>query len=296
MIRLLEALVNGVSLGALYSLIALGFVIIYRATGVLNFAHGAFLLAGTYVTAEVAADHGFPLGLLAGLAAGAALGAVTQIVFMRFSRDRSHIGLSVLTLGINILAVTEVTRRIGDRTIPMSQPWGSSELQLGPVTVPLVRMVALAGAAVIISGFLAVFRRTRWGLALRVSAADRETAALMGVRLSRVSGTSWAIGGLMAAVAGLFLASFPSPGVDAGLSNSAMRAFPAAVIGGLDSVGGALLGGLALGVAESLTATYESGLGAFGKGLSGVVAYLVLFAVLLVRPDGFFGRKAVARV
>ncbi|MGW4032663.1 branched-chain amino acid ABC transporter permease [Streptomyces sp. NPDC004838] len=296
MITLLEAIVNGVSLGALYSLIALGFVIIYRATGVLNFAHGAFLLVGTYVTAEVGAEHGFPLGLTAGLAAGAAVGWVTHSVFMRFSRDRSHISLTVMTLGINILAITEVTRRIGDRTIPMTEPWGSAEMHIGPITVPQVRMVALGLAAVVIIGFLAAFRYTRWGLKLRVSAADNETAALMGVRLSRVSATSWIIGGVMATLAGLFLASFPSPGVDPGLSNSAMRAFPAAVIGGLDSVGGALVGGLALGLAESLTATYESGLGSFGHGLSGIVAYLVLFAVLLVRPDGFFGKKAVARV
>jgi branched-chain amino acid transport system permease protein len=295
-IRLAEALVNGVSLGALYALIALGFVIIHRATGVLNFAHGAFLLTGTYVTAEVAGDHGFTLGLIAGLAAGAALGAVTHAVFVRFSRDRSPIGLSILTLGLNILAVTEVTRRIGERTLPMNDPWGSSVLNLGPITVPTGRMVALGLAAAVIAAFLLAFRYTRWGLTMRVSAADGETAALMGVRLGRVSGTSWAIGGLMAAIAGLFLAAFPSPGVDASLSNSAMRAFPAAVIGGLDSVGGALLGGLALGIAESVTATYESGLGAFGHGLSGLIAYVVLFAVLLVRPDGLFGKKAVARV
>ncbi|MEU2615204.1 branched-chain amino acid ABC transporter permease [Micromonospora sp. NPDC007271] len=296
MTRLLEAVLNGVSLGSLYSLIALGFVIIFRATGVMNFAHSSFLLAGAYVTAAVSAKSGFLVGLLAGVVTAAAIGAFTQLVILRFSKDKSHLGLSVLSLGVNILAVTEITRRIGDNTLPLHDPWQASVWRFAGITVPVSRVAALAVAAALLAGFLLLFRFTRWGLALRVSAADREVAALVGVPMGRVSWTSWAIGGAMAALAGMFLAAFPAPGVEPSLTNSAMRAFPAAVLGGLDSIPGALVGGLAIGIAESLTATYEGHLGGFGSGASGLVAYVVLFAVLLLRPDGLFGTKVVSRV
>lgn len=296
MIRLLEALADGVSLGSVYALIALGFVIIFRATGVLNFAHGGFLLAGAFTTVVVSEHAGFWVGIAAGLFTGGALAAAVNLLLIRLSRDRSHIGLTILTLGVNIIIVAEVTRRIGDRVLPLRSPWGASLVELGPITVPAGRIVALLVAGLIIGVFLAAFRLTRWGLSLRVSAADNETAALMGVRLTTVSWTSWAIGGLMAVTAGLFLASFPSPGVGTSLQDAALRAFPAAVIGGLGSVPGAMVGGLLLGVAESVTATYEGSLGAVGAGLSGLVPYLLLFAVLLVRPDGLFGKKEVARV
>lgn len=291
-----NALANGVSLGSLYALMSLGFVIIFRATSVLNFAHGAFLLLGIYVAAIVSEDHGFLPGVLAGLAAGAAAGVVVEVVFVRHAHSRDPVSMTILTLGLNLLVVTEIGRRLGSNTLHLNDPWGDSVVHLGAVVMPQSRLAALVLAAVIIGAFMLVFRFTHWGLAMRVSSQDSEVAALMGVRLSRVSWVSWAIGGVLATLSGLFLASYPSAGVTAALGDTAIRAFPAAVIGGLNSVGGALVGGMILGLAESFAATYQGALGPLGNGLSGVIAYIVLFVVLLIKPEGLFGRKEVTRV
>lgn len=292
----LGALVNGVSLGALYSLMTLGFVIIFRATGVLNFAHGAFLLSGVYVASRVGELAGWLTGALAGVAAGALLGVLAEVVVLRHAKVRDHIGLTILTLGLNLLVVTEVSRRIGTVTLPLTDPWGSTLLEAGGISVPQSRVAALMLAAAGITVLLLLFRATTWGLAMRVSTQDAEVAALMGVRLSRVSWTSWAVGGAFAVLAGLFLASYPSPGVTTSLADTAFRAFPAAVIGGLGSLTGALVGGMALGLVESFTAVFQGALGVAGEGLSGIVAYLLLAVVLLARPEGLFGRAVVSRV
>lgn len=292
----LGALVNGVSLGSLYSLMTLGFVVIFRATGVLNFAHGAFLLSGVFVASRVSEGAGWLVGVLVGVAVGAVLGILAEVLVMRHSKVRDHVSLTILTLGLNLLVVTEVSRRIGTLTLPLADPWGSALLEFGGVAVPQSRVAAFVLAAIGITVLLVLFRFTNWGLAMRVSNQDSEVAALMGVRLSRVSWTSWAVGGAFAVLAGLFLASFPSPGVTTTLADTAFRAFPAAVIGGLGSLTGALVGGMALGIVESFTATFQGALGVVGEGLSGIVAYLLLAVVLLVRPEGLFGKAAVSRV
>ncbi|GAB2458599.1 branched-chain amino acid ABC transporter permease [Xylanimonas ulmi] len=293
---LLSATANGLSLGALYAVMALGFVVIYRATGVLNFAHGAILLTGVYIASVVSQAHGYAPGALAGVGAGATVAVVAETVFLRHSKTRDHITLTILTLGLNILLVTEVSRRIGTHTLPLHDPIGNALTRFGGLTLPTARVLALVVSLVVITAFLLAFRLTRWGLAMRVSTADAEVASLMGVRLSVVSWTSWAIGGALAVISGLFLASFPAPGVTPSLADTAFRAFPAAVLGGLGSVGGALVGGILLGLAEAFAATYEGALGSWAHNLSGISAWLLLLVVLLLRPEGLFSARTVRRV
>ena len=131
---------------------------------------------------------------------------------------------------------------------------------------------------------------------MRASAEDGETAALMGIRLGRVSALSWAVAGALAGVAALFLVGSPTPGVSPSAYNVALRAFPAAILGGLDSTGGALVGGLLIGLAESFAAGYQDQLLFLGRGFGDVVPYIVMIAVLLVRPSGLFGTRELTRV
>lgn len=293
---LVTALANGVSLGALYALMALAFVVVVRATGVLNFAQGSFLLLGVYVTAELSPTLGFWAAVPCGLAAAAVIGIATEVLIVRNVSSRDPVTLTILTLGINLLLITEISRRIGHETIPIHDPWGDRLVQIGSGVIPASRVWALIFAVVVIALFLLAFRYTRWGLAMRVSAQDSKVAALMGVRLSRISWSSWAIGGALAAIAGMFLTTFPSAGLTPTLGDVAMTAFPAAVIGGLTSVQGALVGGLGVGVIVALTTTYESAFGPFGEGLSTMVPNILMFIVLLVRPEGIFGSRTVTRV
>jgi len=148
----------------------------------------------------------------------------------------------------------------------------------------------------LISAFFAVVKYTNWGVAMRASAENGEAAALMGIRRWRVSSVAWVIAGALAATAGIFLVSFPTPGLDNSTGLDALAAFPAAILGGLDSTTGALVGGIAVGLAETLTSGYENNLTFLGRGFGSVMPYVIMIAVLLWRPSGLFGTKTVARV
>ncbi|HZG05358.1 MAG TPA: branched-chain amino acid ABC transporter permease [Streptomyces sp.] len=291
-----ELLLGGLSIGSVYALIALGFVIVFRATEVVNFAHASLLLAGGYLTAVLGDDIGFWPALAVGVAGAAALGALIEFLVVRRYRGRDHGVLAIVTIGVDIVLITELTRRIGSRVHPMGDPWGDAVLTLGPVAVPQTRVAAFAAAALIIGAFLLAFRLTSWGVAMRAAAEHPETAALMGIRLGRVSLSAWAVAGALAAVAALFLSVFPTPGLERGTSLAALKAFPAAILGGLDSTTGALAGGLVIGVVQSLATGYQSELAFLGRGIGDLAPYLVMILVLLVRPTGLFGTRESARV
>ncbi|WP_169944978.1 branched-chain amino acid ABC transporter permease [Microbispora sp. H11081] len=292
----LELLVNGVSVGAVYALIALGFVVIFKATEVVNFTHASLLLAGGYVIARMHPLIGFWAALAAGIVAAALVGALVEFLILR----RAHVGsrgvLAIVTIGVDILLTTELTRRIGTEVLALGDPWGDRVLRLGPITVAETRVVALAVAGALIAAFLLAFTFTGWGVAMRATAEDAETAALMGVRLGRVSLSAWAVAGALAAVAALFLCVFPTPGLDRGTAAVAMKAFPAAILGGLDSTSGALAGGLIVGVTETLMNGYQSELVFLGRGIGDAAPFLVMIVILLLRPSGLFGTKEQARV
>nr|WP_202528010.1 branched-chain amino acid ABC transporter permease [Streptomyces sp. SID5770] len=289
-------MINGVSLGSIYALIALGFVVIFRATEVVNFAHASLLLAGGYVTAVLHDDIGFWPALLAGIAGAAVVGAAVEFLVMRRHRGADHSVLAIVTIGVDILLATELTRRIGTDILTLGDPWGDAVVTVGPVTIAQTRIAALLAAALLITAFLLAFRYTSWGVAMRAAAENQETAALMGIRLGRVSLGAWAVAGGLAAVAALFLTVFPTPGLERATSLAALKAFPAAILGGLDSTTGALVGGLLVGVTESLATGYQGDLAFLGRGIGDLAPYLVMVAVLLIRPAGLFGTKELARV
>ncbi|WP_137992391.1 branched-chain amino acid ABC transporter permease [Streptomyces vilmorinianum] len=291
-----ELLLNGVSLGSIYALIALGFVVIFRATEVVNFAHASLLLAGGYITAVLHEDLGFWPALLVGIGGAALVGAAVEFLVMRRYRGSDHSVLAIVTIGVDILLATELTRRIGTDILSLGDPWGDAVVTLGPVTFPQTRIAAFLAAALLITAFLLAFRYTSWGVAMRAAAENRETAALMGIRLGRVSLGAWAVAGGLAAVAALFLTVFPTPGLERTTSLAALKAFPAAILGGLDSTTGALVGGLLVGITESLATGYQGDLTFLGRGIGDLAPYLVMVAVLLIRPAGLFGTKELARV
>ncbi|MFJ6794887.1 branched-chain amino acid ABC transporter permease [Streptomyces sp. NPDC091268] len=296
MTTFLELLLGGLSMGSVYALIALGFVVIFKATEVVNFAHASLLLAGGYVTATLHEELGFGLALLAGTLAAAAVGAAIEFLVMRRYRGQDQSVLAIVTIGVDILLITDLTRRIGTDVLSLGDPWGDRLVHLGPVTIPQTRIAAILAAGLLITVFLLMFRHTSWGVAMRAAAERPETAALMGVRLGRVSLAAWAVAGALAAVAALFLTVFPTPGLERATSLAALKAFPAAILGGLDSTSGALAGGLIVGVTEALATGYQGQLTFLGRGIGDLAPYLVMVAVLLIRPAGLLGTKELARV
>ncbi|MFF7333841.1 branched-chain amino acid ABC transporter permease [Streptomyces sp. NPDC090306] len=298
MTTLLENVLGGLALGSVYALVALGFVIVFKASGVINFAHGSLLLLGGYLTAVLHEHLGFAGALAVALAATAlAAGALDRLLTLRGDRDPQAANVqTIVTIGVDIVLVTDLTRRIGGDLLTLGDPWGDSVSTFGPVTVADSRIAAVAVSAVVIAGVFALFRFTRWGLSLRTAAEDLEAAALMGVRLGRVRTLAWCLAGALAALAAVFLAAFPSPGLEATTGQIALKAFPAAVLGGMASPTGALAGSLLIGLTEALVAGYQSELHVLGQGFADVAPYAVMILVLLVRPTGLFGARGAARV
>ncbi len=296
MTQFLSLLLNGLSLGAIYALIALGFAVIFKASEVVSFMHGSLLLLGAYTIAKLSDSIGFWPGLVVGIVATSAIALLVERLLINRLRGAPVISLAILTIGVDILLVTELTRRIGSDILNVGQPWGGNFVRFGDVGITENRLIAIGVAAVLIAVFFAVFKFSDWGVAMRAAAEDGETAALMGIRRGRVSAVAWIVAGALAAVAGLFLVGSPTPGVQPGLQAVALRAFPAAILGGLDSTGGALVGGLVIGLAESFTAGYQDHLLFLGRGFGDVMPYVVMILVLLVRPSGLFGTKELTRV
>lgn len=295
--HLLTLLVNGVSLGCIDALIALGFVIVFKATRVVNFAFGSLLLLGAYVVGRAHDSLGFLGALLLAAAVTAVVAGLVGVVLLRRVRLADPGTLAIVTLGVDIVLATELTRRIGTDLLTTGDPWGAEVVTLGGIQVPQVRVAAAVVALVLVVGFLVVLKFSDWGIGLRAAAERPATASLMGIRLSRVTAAAWVLAGLLAATAGLFFTAFPSPGISGTVGQAALgAAVPAAVLGGLDSTTGALVGGMAVGLTATLAAGYQDELAFLGRGFGSVAPYVVMLLVLLVRPSGLFGSKETARV
>jgi branched-chain amino acid transport system permease protein len=294
--QFVELLLSGLSLGFVYALVALGFVMIFKATHAVNFAHGSVLLLGAYVIARTHDGLGFAGAVLVGIASAAALAALVHLVLLRPLRGASADTLSIVTIGVDILLLTELTREIGSDALSIGDPWRNDVVHLGEFAIPEARVAAAVVAVIVLAAFWAAFKFTDYGIAMRSAAEDGQAAALMGIRVNRVAAGAWALAGALAAIGGVFLTTFPTPGVDQQTGLAALAAFPAAILGGLDSLLGAVVGGLVIGVVVTMTAGYQGELAFLGRGLSDVMPYVVMVLVLLWRPSGLFGTRELTRV
>ncbi|AKU17071.1 branched-chain amino acid ABC transporter permease [Luteipulveratus mongoliensis] len=290
---LVQVLVNGVGKGAVFALLATGFVIIYKATETINFAHGSLVLVAGYVAYEVKSDHGWLLGVVAGVLAAMLFAFLVERVLLANARHAHADSLAILTIGIDVVVVTEISRRLGTAAAPfLGDPYDTKPIHILGASVARTYVVALLVALVLLGAFFLAFRYTSWGLAMRAQSENSEAAALMGIRSWRVTASAWAVGGGLAGIAVIFLATNDIGGGSGLLASHtlAFAAFPAAIIGGLTSPGGAVAGGLIVGLTDALASQYVSL--EFAK----VAVYLVMLAVLVVRPSGLFGRVEQLRV
>jgi branched-chain amino acid transport system permease protein len=287
----------GLALGCIYALVALGFTIIYRASQVINFAQGAFLLVGAYFVSWFALDRQFPfaVAVLLALAITIGVGVLFQTVVLRFAVGQPVFTVVMITIGLNIALEGSVPAFFGGTQRDINDPWGASTVSLGSVVVNWDKVWTIAVTLLILALFFAFNRFSRYGLAMRATAMDEEAAMAVGVPTRRVHALAWGLAGAVATVAGFFLAGFPnslSPGIDA----IALRAFPAIILGGLDSPLGAVVGGVTIGLVEVLTAGYQPNYaGWLGNNFYTVAPYIVMILVLMVRPYGLFGSRPAER-
>jgi branched-chain amino acid transport system permease protein len=295
MTQFLQLLFEGVSLGATYALVALGFVVIYRSSQVINFAQGAMLLLGAYLISWLAVDVGLPffVAVVLAMAALAVFGAgFHRVALSRVAGQPTFVPV-MITIGASIAVAAIVEAIFGDNQRLLGDPWGSSSFHVGGVTITWVKLWGIVVTAVALSAYFAFDRWTRWGLAMRATAGDEEATLSVGVPVRRVHALTWALAGTLATLGGLFLAGFPSA-PQPSLGDAALRAFPAIVLGGLSSSVGAVIGGVLIGVVEVMTSGYAPS--SLGTNFYAVAPYIVMIAILLVRPYGLLGSAPAERL
>lgn len=309
---LLSSLATGLGQGAVYALIAVSFVIIYRATGVLNFAQPALLILGTFATSVFATQLGLPFFIAVPLAMAviAALSAGVERVAIRPLVGRPAFSAAIVTVGLFIVLLVIAFRLFDSQPRTVGDPWQLQALCVGGTATESFGVVGCSGGVQIYESAIARFvismvvilllgwwlSRSKLGLAMRATSLDQETALAQGISVGRMFSISWAIGGGLAALAGALLAANGSV-VQATDALFALVALPAIIIGGLDSLKGAVVGGLIVGLAMSLTKTYQPQFAPWlGTNFDNVVPYLLMIVVLLLRPYGIYGTKEVQRV
>jgi branched-chain amino acid transport system permease protein len=292
---LVQCLVRGLGDGSVYALLAFGFVIIFKSMGVISFAQPALMLSGAVLVTYLVTTVNFYLAVVLAAAAVALLAVGVERTVLRPMIGKPVFVISIITLGVDIVIRVVVNAYIGLDVRQVGAPWGLSTSRLLGVEVQQRHLIMFVTTMVLVAILFAFFRYSRMGLAMRAVAFDQEVALAQGVSVGFVFALSWAIAGALATVAGVFVST--GAGVDQQLWIIALKALPVIILGGLDSLGGAVIAGLAIGVVESLVATYGADIAPWlGGEFSLVTPYLVMMVVLLVRPYGLFGTREVIRI
>jgi branched-chain amino acid transport system permease protein len=288
---MLQLVLSGAAMGAIYALVALGFVMLYNATNIINFAQGEIVALGAYLCVFAAAAFG--LSYLPTL--GAALLAMAVVAPLLFLvayyplRNRSQLVGVVGTIGIGIALKNLLLLVAGPLPRTLAPFLGGGQVSIAGATLPLQSVVIIVVAALMFTAHYAFTHYTSTGIQLRATAQDREMAQLVGVRVNSMIGITFVASGLIATVAGFLVAPIVFVSPDMGLPLM-LKAFIAIVVGGFGSIPGAVVGGLFVGILDTLTAAYVS------STYRDVFTFLVFIAVITVRPTGFFGERVAARV
>jgi branched-chain amino acid transport system permease protein len=291
---LIQATLSGIALGCVYALVALGFVLIYKATEVVNFAQGELMMVGAYIYFSLVTMVGMPplMAFAATLVLSGLLGAVIERLVLHPLVDEPTLTLVMVTIGLATVlrALTGMIWSHDTHVFPSPIPGGA--LRLGEIAVPWVDMWTVA-LTVVLAGLLYVFfHYTRLGTAMRAVAQNRYAAQLMGISVDRIFTMTWALAAALGAIGGMLLADISYLHTNMGFIG--LRAFPAVVLGGMESIPGALIGGVVIGVIESLAGVYIDPI--LGSGTHTIVAFVILLAVLLLKPSGLFGATLDRRV
>ena len=306
MITFLQATFEGLSLGAVYSLVAIGFVLIYKATDVLSFAQPALVVVGAGLISALAVDRGFPfwIAFIVGILLTGIIGLVMERTFLRPMVGEPVFSVAILTIGIDILLRTVLNNWIGLNPRYLGDPFQSfgnfGSVNVGGVTLKYLEIAALFTGVVIIILLSVFFKRSKYGVAMMATSYDQEAALAQGINVGRIFGLVWLISGVLAGFAGFFITGGFNTLTQASFL-SALRVLPAVAIGGLDSIPGAVIGSLIIGLTQGYVAYYQlmlEGVIGFtlGSGFSLIAPYLIMFFILIFRPDGLFGTKEVERV
>jgi branched-chain amino acid transport system permease protein len=286
----IQLTITGLANGAILALAALGFVIIFKATGVLNFAQGYFMLLGAYLVWAGIVEYGLPwvFAVVVALLVAVLVGLTTERFVLRPLVGENVISVIMVTIGLSLVLQGAVQLLWGTepRQMPAFIPRGTRELLGAPISLNRIWAVVVAGA--VLAALTGFFQRSRHGIAMRAVADDQQAAMVVGISVRRVFALAWALAAASAVLAGIIVANLF--GVSAEVATFGLLVFPVVILGGLDSVPGAMFAGAIIGLLVSYTAGY------LGGGLQQVIPYVVLVLILLIRPYGLFGEVRIERV
>ena len=285
-----QVFLSGLALGSIYGLVALGFAVIFKATDVFNFAQGMFVVCGAYfaVVATSLLHLPFPLALVFIVSAAALTGVLIHIVLIQPLSGRPMLSVIMLTIALSIALRAFIEIVFGPQGRTLTTPMPVGVIMWGHVRISALHLTAALVSWACMAGFGLFFRFTSVGLLMRACADNHEAALVSGVNVNTMNRLAWAIGTTLAAIGGLFLGQLQIASTE--LESIGLLALPAVVIGGLQSIPGAIVGGLLVGIIEQMAAAYIS------PKSSDIVIYVLLLLILLIRPWGLFGQRELARV
>jgi branched-chain amino acid transport system permease protein len=291
-LQALQIVIGGIAQGCIYGLIALGVVLIYKATETVSFAQGELMMLGAFIGLIVMSSLGFPfwLAFVCAVAAMGAFGIVLERLVIRPILGQPAFSIVMLTIGIGYVARGAITMvpGLGTETHTLPVPYKDAIWKLGTLVLNVEQMVIIAATLVLSAALYALFRYSKVGVAMQAASQNQIAAYYMGIPVKRLNGLVWGLAAAVAAIAGLLLA--PITFVHANMGFIGLKAMPAAVVGGFGSLPGALVGGLVIGVVESLSGFY------LPEGFKDVAAYVVVLIMLVVRPNGLFGERLRKKV
>jgi branched-chain amino acid transport system permease protein len=286
----IELVVSGLAVGAIYGLVAMSFAVIYKSTGIVNFAQGEMGMLTAYTSWSVAVTFGTSgvLTVLSAVAIGAVLGLLCERLIMRPMLGEPVLSVVLVTVGLAVVLRSIVTLVWGAAPHKFEVQGADTIVQVAGIGIRISQVVVIAVLFLVLAGFWWFLARSRFGVAMRAVAADEKTARLMGVSTARVQAVAWAAASGLAGLAGAFFAVIY--GLAPTIFELGLKAFPATVLGGFDSVLGSGFSGLVIGVFENLVGGY------LPSTLKEVAGFVLILVVLMVRPFGLFGEKRIERV
>ncbi len=285
---------NGVLIGLMYSLIALGFVLVYKATDAINFAQGEFVMLAGFIIAGMLVLAGAPfwLSVVVAVLGMVAFGFGLERVVLRPLIGRPIIAVIMATIGLATVLRGAAPLFFGAETRALALPMSDEPISLGVITLPPVQVVGALLSLGFLAAFTWFFLKSRMGVAMRAVADNQQVAMAMGINVQRYFAIAWGMAGIVSALGGLAWGALL--GVDVHLALIGLKVFPVVILGGLDSILGAIVGGLIVGVVENLAAGYLDPL--VGGGTKDFAPYVLMILMLMVRPYGIFGKRRIERV
>ncbi len=302
---LLQESISGIALGCIYALIALGFTLIYKATEVVNFAQGELMMVGAYVNfffvTKLISSAGEPslwiflVALVGSILFSVLFGWILDLIINRPLKDEPIFSIIIATISLSIILRAIVAMIAGPMSLLPISPFGDAIVSVGGIVISILDIFIVGSAVIFVVMFYYFFNKTRWGIAMQATSEDPVAAQLMGIPINRVHSLVWIFSALVAAISGILLAPRMSL-LDTSMGFLGLKAFPAAVLGGFGSIGGAIVGGVILGIIETISMGTLSFHFAWVKEMNDIIVWIVLIAVLMIKPDGLFGVEKVKKV